>query len=149
MATKRATNRGMGAVGKRTSVAPGPLSCPAPKMRSGSVPRHKTLPPPPIERSEPPPKTSVRRARRQSLKEDAVGDLAVTLAVEMTMPRPTLDARRPTASLDPREAWILSLVDGRTTVEDLSDVTAIPRADVATILEKLVDLGYMAIGRFR
>jgi hypothetical protein len=149
MATKRATNRGMGAVGKRTSVAPGPVSCPAPKTRSGSVPRHKTQPPPPMAKSDPPPKASVRRPRRQSIKEDAVGDLAVSMAIEMTMPRPTFDARRPTASLTPREAWILSLVDGRTTVEDLSDVTAIARGDVVTILEKLVDLGYVAIGRFR
>jgi hypothetical protein len=148
MATRRATNRGMGAVGKRSSVAPGPVSCPAPKNRSGAVRRHETAPPPPLTRSEPPPKTSVRRARR-TLKEDAVGDLAVSLAAEMTMPRPTLDARHPTAVLEPREAWILSLVDGRTTVEDLSDVTAIPRADVAIILDKLVDLGYVAIGRFR
>ena len=119
-------------------------------MQSGSVPKHRSTPPPPLARSEPPPapKTSVRR-RRPSIKEDSVGDLAVSLAAEMTMPRPTLAAARPDTMLDPREAWIHSLVDGRTSVDDLADVTSIPRADVATILEKLVDLGYVAIGRFR
>lgn len=150
MATRRATKRGMEAAGKQDSVAPGPVSCPAPRMQTGAVPKHRSTPPPPLARTDAPqaPKTSVRR-KRPSIREDSVGDVAVNLAAEMTMPRPTLAAARPETMLDPREAWILSLVDGRTSVDDLADVTSIPRADVATILEKLMDLGYVAIGRFR
>jgi hypothetical protein len=118
-------------------------------MQSGRVRRPDSAPPPP-----PPPlaredHTSVRRSRR-TVREDAVGEAAVTLAAEMTMPRQTLDARRPTrGSLDPREAWILSLVDGNLSVEDLADVTSIPKNEVIIILEKLVEHGYVAIGRFR
>jgi hypothetical protein len=68
------------------------------------------------------------------------------MAAGLAAPRPTLAARNPTAHLETREAWVLSLVDGTLGVDDLADVTGIPRKDVVTILERLQHLEYV---RFR
>lgn len=60
--------------------------------------------------------------------------------------------RRPDASntvaaapLDSREAYVLSLLDGELSVQSLVDITAIPRAELAAILDRLVGLGLVTL----
>jgi hypothetical protein len=116
-------------------------------MQSGAVEKA-------VEPSEPPPasaKTAKRRRfsqRPPSIRVDDVGATAASMSADLGIPRPTLAARRPTGKLETREAWVLSLVDGTMTIEDIADVTGIVRADVKTIVTHLADLGYVA-GRFR
>ena len=43
--------------------------------------------------------------------------------------------------LDPREGFVLSLVDGRFTVEMILDVCGMPEDEVIDVLRKLVDVG--------
>jgi hypothetical protein len=41
--------------------------------------------------------------------------------------------------LDPREAFVLSLLDGSTTIDDMLDISGMPRLDALKILSKLVE----------
>ncbi len=157
---------------------PASFTCPAPstkdaepqssdapaRMQSGPVAKAKSERPPRGRTSRPPasgpvarpkkdadnellPSASARRAK--AVRIDEVGSAAVTLATGATTPRPTPAAGRPAAKLDPREAWVLSLVDGSLGIDDLADVTSIARADMVTILNRLVELGYVVMGTGR
>ena len=52
-------------------------------------------------------------------------------------------------ALEPREAWVLSLLDEPLSIDDLLDVTGFQRAALIAILERLIRLGYVASDRFR
>lgn len=53
-----------------------------------------------------------------------------------------LDASK--APLDSQSAYLLSLIDGGTTIEGLADITGIPAERVAQIIERLERLGFVA-----
>jgi len=88
-----------------------------------------------------------RRARtsRPPIRVDDVGDAAVALArkaVWAVTPK-VLKSGDELASLpiDHRDAFVLSLIDGRMSVHALVDVAGMPEPEVAAILEKLTRLG--------
>jgi hypothetical protein len=47
--------------------------------------------------------------------------------------------------IDPRDAFVLSHVDGQSSVETLVDVTGFDRAELISILGRLVRLGAIAV----
>jgi hypothetical protein len=121
---------------KRRTTSPGLGDAPASSTRaaSGDEPRA--------------PKISTRRARssRPPVRVDDVGEAAVALARRVS--RPPASAPRMLLSrgelaalpLDPRDAFVLSLVDGKTSVQGLVDMAALGDGEVLTILERLAAL---------
>jgi len=117
----------------------------------------KTEPPPshpPAEApaTNPPPSARKTRSARPSIREDDVGRAAVGLgktsaSVAERVPR-VVRARADLASapIGPREAFLLALVDGSTSVQGLVDVAAMPEAEVVQILERLRRLGIVTLG---
>lgn len=93
---------------------------------------------------------SGRRAKgeRAAIAVDDVGDAAVRLGSSPPMAaRPkVVKTRRELegAPLDPREAFLLSLVDGKMTVSSLVDVSGFAEADVLSMLARLRRLGIVA-----
>jgi hypothetical protein len=94
--------------------------------QSGAAPRRPSDPAtkrPPIPRTDPvsmpPPPDSIRLGLK---------------------PRPRAQKDLATAPLDAREAFLLSLVDGRMTVQDIVDAAAMPKAEAIAILQRLVRL---------
>ena len=106
------------------------------------------------ERESAPPasaeKVSTRRARtRQPVRVDDFGDAAVAIA-SRAVPSfaPKLlksDAEMSAAPLDHRDAFVLSLIDGQMTVEQIVDASGMARPAVAAILDRLVQLGIVAL----
>lgn len=47
--------------------------------------------------------------------------------------------------LDARQGFLLSLVDGRCTVEMITDMSGLPRAEVVTMLQELVAMGVLTL----
>jgi hypothetical protein len=47
--------------------------------------------------------------------------------------------------LDPRQGFLLSLIDGRCTVEMITDMSGFPRAEVFTMLSELVAMGVLTL----
>lgn len=47
--------------------------------------------------------------------------------------------------LDPRQGFLLSLVDGRCTVEMIADMSGFPRAEVFAMLSELVAMGVLIL----
>jgi hypothetical protein len=47
--------------------------------------------------------------------------------------------------LDPRQGFLLSLVDGRCTVEMILDMSGMPRIEVFTMLSELVGMGVLTL----
>lgn len=103
----------------------------------------------PLERAE---KISTRRARssRPSVRVDDVGDLAVAIAskvVRSGAPRLVKSRAELTeAPIDHRDAFVISLLDGKMSVPAIVDVSGMPEAEIVTILERLVRLGIVASG---
>jgi hypothetical protein len=112
-------------------------------MGSGArAKQESTRPATPRPAASPPAGTTRRPA---SIRVADVGGAAAAMAAGLAAPRPTLAARNPTARLETREAWVLSLVDGTLGVDDLADVTGITRKDIVNILERLQDLEYVRL----
>jgi hypothetical protein len=95
-------------------------------------------------------KVSTRRARtRRPVRVDDVGDAAVAIA-SRAMPSfaPKLLESRSELSrapIDHRDAFVLSLIDGKTSVAQIVDASGMPRREVAAILDRLVQLGIVAL----
>lgn len=60
------------------------------------------------------------------------------------VPRRVTDAQLQALPLRPTEGFVLSSVDGRTSAEELADLSGLPLDEVLEILDKLVDLGVVA-----
>src|SRR4051812_4274505 len=103
--------------------------------------------------SAPPPsaeKISTRRPRtRRPVRVDDVGDVAVAIASRAVPSFAPKLLKSPvelsSAPIDPRDAFVLSLIDGKTTVAQIVDASGMPRADVAAVLDRLVQLGIIAL----
>jgi hypothetical protein len=85
------------------------------------------------------------RSKRPSLREDDVGTIGITISAKQ-IPR-LVKGRKDLSSapIDPKAAFLLSQVDGMLTVDDLSDLTALPRDEVLTILQRMVRLGLVLL----
>lgn len=104
----------------------------------------------PLERAE---KISTLRARtrtsRPPIRIDDVGDAAVAIASRrFTVYTPKLlrtRAELTDAPIDHRDAFVLSLIDGKMTFPALVDVSGMPEAEITRILDKLARLGIVSL----
>jgi hypothetical protein len=104
--------------------------------------------------SKPPPsgptskKPSGTSPRPSPVRVDDVGGAAMKIASRNRhassprLARAKLDASK--APLDSESAYLLSLIDGKTTVEGIADITGIPIERVTQIIERLERLGFVA-----
>lgn len=90
-----------------------------------------------------------RRTSRPPVRVDDVGDLAVAIATKMVRPKaPKLlktRAELTDAPIDPRDAFVISLIDGTTNITAIVDASGIPEAEIGAILERLVRLGIVSL----
>jgi hypothetical protein len=96
-------------------------------------------------------KLSTRRPRssRGAVRVDDVGDVAVAIASK-AMPSfaPKLlktGGELTSAPLDSRDAFVISLIDGTMSMQAIVDISGMPRAEMAAILDRLVQLGIIAL----
>lgn len=109
---------------------------------------------PPVDVETRADKISTRRPRtsRPPLRVDDVGDVAVAIAgkhsrvVAVAAPR-LLKTRAElvAAPIDHRDAFVLSLLDGKTSVQGVVDLAAMPDGEVLGILERLAKLGIVQL----
>lgn len=100
---------------------------------------------------------STRRPRtsRPPVRVDDVGDVAVAIAVKLGResrsvppPAPKLlktRAELSSAPINHRDAFVLSLIDGRTSTQGVIDLAAMPDGEVLTILARLAELGIVSL----
>jgi hypothetical protein len=95
------------------------------------------------------PKVPAKPAARPAVTVDEVGTAAVKLARSSRRESaPRLVASRAViakAPIDTRAAFVLSLVDGRNTVDALVDMSGMPEDEVKAILSRLARLGLIAL----
>ena len=102
----------------------------------------------PIERAA---KVSTRRPRtsRPPIRVDEVGDVAVAIATKAnraSAPRLLKTRRELTDTpIDHRDAFVLSLIDGRMNVQAIIDISGMPGSDILAILERLARLGIVSL----
>ena len=140
MATRR-TKLGMGDVGgpatqaarMRRSVPPAPVSCPSPR-----VPKFDEIASPTV-----PPRSGARKRRTTNRSDESSIVTAPTLATPRLSKKKRSDFAG--APIDNREAFLLTRIDGHLNVEDLADLTGMPLAEVATIVERLARLGLVIL----
>ena len=98
-------------------------------------------------------KISGRRPRtsRPPVRVDEVGDVAVAIARKQSLAPVAapqlLKTRRELASapIDHRDAFVLSLVDGKTSVQGVVDLAAMPDGEAVSILHRLATLGIVRL----
>lgn len=134
---RKITQRGLGDAGEATAAkADGPKhTCPPPSGQPKKRSASRMLS-----------RSTVRR-HGSSLSAVDTDDLAVAVARPTPSSRPRA-ARGPDvakAPLEPREAFVLSLVDGSMTAAEIADVSGMPQADVIKMLQKLQSLKLVAI----
>jgi hypothetical protein len=105
-------------------------------------------PPSPRRRSTGPPRTltppSFPAVAVAPIPAAPVPDLGASLAQGVPVQLLGADDAR-SLPMDHREAFVLSLVDGMTAVETLVDVSGMPREQVLSILQRLLDVGAIAM----
>ncbi len=87
------------------------------------------------------------RTSRPALRVDDVGAAAVEIAAKVkrsSKPRLIGRASISDAPLNPQEAFILSMIDGKLTMEALADVSGFRLEDVFQVVERLVRLNLVA-----
>jgi hypothetical protein len=150
------TSPGLGASGLRVKVTDAPVSGMRERHGESSVDEVVAvevtgpISQPPI--SEPVPSSErMRRPRgsRRPVRVDDFGEAAVAIAtnaVRALAPR-IVSTRQElgAAPLDHRDAFVLSLIDGTTSVHALVDLAGMPEADFTAILDRLVRLGIVAL----
>jgi hypothetical protein len=102
--------------------------------------------------SSTPPQSGARKQgsspRANPVRVDDFGGAAMKIASRgrrssaPRLARAKLDVSK--APLDSQSAYLLSLIDGTTTVEGLADITGIPAERITQILERLERLGFVA-----
>lgn len=93
-------------------------------------------------------KETMRRAERQALRVDDVGPTSIVARLDASLPiKPmVIDRQRlPKAPLAPREAFLLSFVDGALSVPDLVDASGMPEHEVMAVLTRLEQLGIVSL----
>lgn len=157
-------------VRRGSTVPPSGVTCPSPSDRkkrpSGdSIAFRPTEPPPSIQEvamaSQKPsakpatPHTgsgelsrTTKRADRKSVRIDDVGEGVLEYSAAPDQVRPRMLKERKAlagAPIDHRDAFVLSLIDGRITVATLVDVAGMPEAELRAILARLARLGIIAL----
>ena len=136
------------------SAGPAPMSAvpsaPPSEGRYSSVPVRADAPSPPRDQASPSSAARKRaqRSSRRPLRVDDVGATSVVAPHDAALSsKPKLvDRQRVVGSpLDVRDAFVLSLLDGALTVQDLVDATGIPEPDVSAILARLTRLGIVSL----
>ena len=96
-------------------------------------------------------KVSGRRERssRAPIRVDEVGDVAVaiaTKAVQTSAPK-LLKTRREltSAPINHRDAFVLSLIDGKMNIQAIVDIAGMPGHEIIEILERLARLGIVSM----
>jgi hypothetical protein len=96
-------------------------------------------------------KVSTRRPRtsRPPIRIDEVGDMAVAIAMKaVRTAAPKLLKTRgelTNAPIDHRDGFVISLIDGKMSVQAIVDISGMPSADILDILERLARLGIVAL----
>ncbi len=98
------------------------------------------------------PRDDVQRCTHSTMHRDLFDEDFPTLRV---VPSFDVASRVPVVSVDPdeippsgmdhREGFLLSLVDGESTVEELLDVCAMPHEEALAVLLSLVDRGILSL----
>jgi hypothetical protein len=92
---------------------------------------------------------NAKRSDRPAVSVDTVGDAAVAIAGRTPTKRaPALIASQADiakAPLDATSAYVLSLIDGRNTLEAIVDVTGMDRPTVDALLDRLARLGLITL----
>jgi hypothetical protein len=146
---RRSTSRGMGRVRPNTDqiatipVMPAVLA-PSEAPRSGPVPsgtRARTTGTTGTTRTT---RTTRTTDERQS---DAPLSRGAVELLRRTVPRVVgTSAELAGAPLDHREGFVVSLVDGKTTVQALIDLAAMPDGELIAVLQRLRHLGLISLG---
>lgn len=102
------------------------------------------------DRTEAAPSSSRRpRAQRHALRVDEVGSVAVMIAAKTVWPSaPVLLKTRAElthAPLDHRDAFVISLIDGKLSVPALVDVSGMAANEITDILTRLAHLGIISL----
>jgi hypothetical protein len=159
---RKMTSPGLGATGKHEKVtireedAPPEsrqnISCPEPLVPDALASRETIRTSHETSLSSKPPASGARKQgntpRPSPVRVDEVGGAAMKIASRgrpssaPRLARAKLDASK--APLDSQSAYLLSLIDGNTTLEGLADITGIPLERVTQILERLERLGFVA-----
>jgi hypothetical protein len=97
------------------------------------------------------PRETIRRGERQAIRVDEVGALpkldATRSAARKAKPR-VVDRKRVAGStLTARDAFVLNLVDGTLSVQEIIDTAGMTEEDVMASLTRLVRFGILALGR--
>jgi hypothetical protein len=107
--------------------------------------------PPSIESEARAEKISGRRPRtsRPPVRVDDVGDVAVAIAsrvVQKFAPKLLKSRSELThAPIDPRDAFVLSLIDGKMSVAAIVDISGMAGDEIGSILQRLAGLGIIAL----
>ncbi len=150
------------ALGVRDTMPAPPMDSAGPALMSAapSAPpsggRYSSVPvradaPSPLRDQASPSSAARKRAQRSSrrpLRVDDVGATSVVATHDASLSsKPKLvDRQRVVGSpLDVRDAFVLSLLDGTLTVQDLVDATGMPEPDVSAILARLTRLGIVSL----
>jgi hypothetical protein len=136
--TKKVTKRGLGKTGKTSVRSSAALTCPPPSEEPSKTRRR------PSSLVVGRPSGTLRRFSSTPNAVDA-DELAVVVRVTAkAKPTPTTKniAKAP---LEPREAFLLSRVDGECSVEDLADLLGLSMKDALAIVRKLVTLDLVRI----
>jgi hypothetical protein len=106
---------------------------------------------PPASQPAPSSERTSRRPRgsRRPVRVDDFGEAAVAIAANaVRASAPKIVSTREelgAAPLDHRDAFVLSLIDGMTSVQGLIDLAGMPEQDFNAILERLVRLGIVSL----
>jgi HD-GYP domain-containing protein (c-di-GMP phosphodiesterase class II) len=98
----------------------------------------------PRARSSPSPPSSARSPSLSSVKVPPLPPPRISVLGDVTLgsvPIPTGAKNVAGGALDHRGAFVLGFIDGATSVEDLADLSGLPRADVLGIVQDLVTAG--------
>jgi uncharacterized membrane protein len=124
------------------SVPTAPASGPPEGRYSSAVAEEEVVPLPPAS------KGASRRSFREPLRVDDVGATNIVAsrgAALNAKPRLLSRERISDSPLSARDAFILSLVDGALTVQDLVDAAGMPEPEVSAILARLSRLGIVSV----
>lgn len=127
---------------------PPPASQPPRSERVISKPPSRGGSPNPPKVASSPPKASKQsfRSSRPAIRVDDVGAGASKMVAPRMTPKLVRGANLKNAKIDSRDAFILSLIDGKLDLPGLVDVAGLPSEEVSKILERLEGLGLVKLG---
>jgi serine/threonine-protein kinase len=89
--------------------------------------------------------TTEHSGARKALEKSAELSSRIFRARWGSLDRPLLVRKAPTDSVSPKQAYILSRIDNHTTVEELLDLSPLPRVQTLRLVAKLLDRGLVEI----